>query len=329
MSRTAPREWESSTLWMQAAVIACSLWAAGCAQTTHSGNPQGQALRVQGRFLFDICGEPVVIRGIEDSQRTNIDEIAKAQSNAVRLVYRMDAAELESKLKQATDNKLLVSLIPGGDGYMDTSWWGREDIKAILMKYQPWLLPHAYGEGAYTKDPARWLRETKEVISALRGFGYQFPIELLADQWGQQLDTLLDHGREVLDFDPEHNVILGNQMYSIYHPDDATIASIIGSGLPIMLGSCSFRDPSNPSQGWYDAPLDQYKLVWQKTYENQIGSFYWDWGPSIDGMTTDGHFGSWTDKGQIIANSGAYSLPKTAKKTTWMLTGKCAAGAGG
>jgi mannan endo-1,4-beta-mannosidase len=289
----------------------------------HPGPPLA-ALNVQGRFLRDVCGEQIVIRGIETGNKNaDLHEIVKAEANAVRLVFAMTAAELEANLKIATDAHMLVSMIPA-NGALDTSWWNKPDIKAVLLKYQPWILPHVYGEGAYNADSVRWLSETKKVVSDLRSFGYQFPLEILADQWGQELDTLLKHGQEVIDADPLHNVLLGDQMYSITHPDDPTIASVVNSGLPIMLGTCSYRDPANPSQGWYGAPLDQYKQVWQKTFENQIGSFYWDWGVSNDGMTTNGKYGSWTDKGQVIAGNGQYATPKTAKKTHWMLTGQCA-----
>jgi mannan endo-1,4-beta-mannosidase len=301
--------------------------ATGSTDSSTSTTPGSAAptLHVQGRFLYDKCGEQVVIRGIETDHNGVIGEMAKTQANAIRLVYTMTATDLENALKQATGSQMLVSMIPANGKYMDTSWWNQADIKAVLLKYEPWIFLHAYGEGAYDgSDSARWLSETKKVVSDLRGFGYKFPLEILANQWGQEQSTLLNYGKQIVDFDPEHNVLLGCQMYSIYHPDDATIASVVNSGLPIMLGAASFRDPSNPSQGWYGAPLDQYKIVWQKTFENKIGSFYWDWDSSIDGMTTNGIYGSWTPQGEVIAGTGTYSTPKTAKKTHWMTTGQCA-----
>jgi hypothetical protein len=127
----------------------------------------------------------------------------------------------------------------------------------------------------------------------------------------------------VVAFDPEHNILLGNQMYSQNHPDDATIAKIVNSGLPIMVGTCTFRNPQRPSEGWYGAPLDQYQKVWRRTYENQIGSFYWNWATGGDALTKNGWCGSWTVPGEFICGNGPFAMPKVAKKTHWMLYGDC------
>lgn len=287
-----------------------------------SGHVPGPSLRVSGRQLLDPCGEPIVIRGVEDNVHSDVAEIAKSGANAIRFVYAMKPAELEARIKSAVEHKMLVSFI-SPNGYRDTGWWNRPEIKAILVKYQQWLLPHAYGEGAYSKNNARWLRETKKVITDLRGFGYKFPIEILADQWGQSLSTLLDHGAELVAFDPEHNILLGNQMYSEYHPDEATMGRIVASGLPIMVGTCTFRNPEKPSEGWYGAPLDQYQKVWRSTYDNRIGSFYWNWTTGGDALTTNGKCGNWTTPGKFICGSGPYSMPKVSKKTHWMVSGSC------
>lgn len=288
---------------------------------TQSRTP-GPALKVSGRQLLDPCGEPIVIRGVEDNVHSEVTEIAKSGANAVRFVYRMDTPELEAKIKEAVEHKMLVSFIPQR-GYLGTEWWNLPDVKAVLLKYQAWILPHAYGEGAYRKNNTRWQRETKEVISDLRGYGYKFPIEILADQWGQSLETLLDHGGELVEFDPEHNLLLGNQMYSQNHPDPETMSKIVKSGLPIMVGTCTFRNPERPSEGWYGAPLDQYQKVWRATFDNKIGSFYWNWATGGDCLTTNGKCGSWTVPGQFICGSGRYAMPRVSKKTHWMLTGAC------
>jgi mannan endo-1,4-beta-mannosidase len=287
-----------------------------------SGKRMSEVLRVDGRRLLDPCGEAIVIRGVEDNVHSSVAEMAKSGANAVRFVYKMDTAELEQRIKEAVEHHMLVSFI-SPKGYADTSWWNQPDVKAVLMKYQAWLLPHAYGEGAYQKNNTRWLREAKKVVKDLRSFGYKFPIEILADQWGQSLETLLDCGKQIVEADPEHNILLGNQMYSQNHPDDATMAKIVKSGLPIMVGTCTFRNPEKPSEGWYGAPLLQYQKVWEKTYENGIGSFYWNWATGGDALTTNGKCGSWTVPGDFICGSGPYAMPRVSKKTHWMLTGAC------
>jgi mannan endo-1,4-beta-mannosidase len=290
--------------------------------------PSDAILKVNGRFLYDGCGEKVVIRGIEDYLENDIDEIAKTGCNAIRLVYNMSGAALDSLLRKACiDNKMLVSFIPA-EGYPNTGWWNRPEIRSVVMKYQDYLLLHAYGEGAYVcNDEAaqtRWLNETKPIISALRGYGYKCPLEILSCSWGQQLDILLKYGKELLNFDPEHNLLFGHQMYAYTRPTDSTFAVITGSGLPFLIGSCTYRKPENCALSWYDfTPLDQYQKVWEQCHKNGIGCFYWCWYASCDKLSVDGKYGNWTEAGNYICGTGQYSLSRTSVKSQFLLTGKC------
>jgi hypothetical protein len=128
---------------------------------------------------------------------------------------------------------------------------------------------------------------------------------------------------EIITFDPEHNLLLGCQMYSNERPTDSVFSLIVQSGLPLLIGACTFRDPNNCSIGWYGAPLDQYQKVWEQCYKNGIGCFYWCWYASCDKLSVDGKYGNWTEAGNYICGTGEFSLSKTSKKSRYLLSGNC------
>jgi hypothetical protein len=292
---------------------------------------------VEGRFLYDANGGKVVIRGIEEFQNNSIDQIAKTGANAYRMVYSTDAVELDRLLyKAVAEHNMIVSVMVSGS-YETVSEWNRPDIKAVLKDYESHIVLHAYGEGAYSPysqgATERWLRETKETIRLMRSYGYRCPLEILSNAWGQNLLILLSNGREVIDSDPLHNIILGCQMYADTRPDayngmtiEDAIAAVVKSGLPIQLGACPFTGAD--CKPLNNAPPDNWIRVWKGAYENEIGCYYWCWSgspswlPACDALSRDGSFGNWTEYGEEICGTGVYSTSRTSVKIGYPLANR-------
>ncbi len=302
--------------------------------------PAQGILNVKGRFLFDACHNKVVMRGIEhcmyrskpdicDTVRccdtdlnlgiSRIAEIGKTGANAIRVLAQTDAAGWDAILHEAViEQKMFVSV--AGADFADTN------VKAILDRYKDYITIHAQGEVGYAGNDKRWISDSKAIITKFRGLGYKVPLEILSSSWGQSLWTVIDHGQEVFDSDPERNIVFGVQMYSETRPTGVNhctykeaFQAIVNAPFPIWVGTCPFNQ--------YDAPVDGWKIVWQMTQENEISTLYWDWfgTPNIEpdnSLTTDGLFGHWTDYGKIVCEPTAkYSFKQTVVKTPCLKSG--------
>jgi hypothetical protein len=305
--------------------ILCYLCVIGCQSSQKTAillpSPESvkDVLHVEGRFLYDANGEKVVIRGIEEFQNNYIDQIAKTGANAYRLAYDVNAEELDRLLyKAVAEHNMIVSLMVS-QNLETVSRWNRPDIKAVLKNYESHIVMMVHGEGPYNARDAgatgRWLGDVKRIIQMVRSYGYRCPLEILSNGWGQNLLILLDHGREVIDSDPLRNIILGCQMYADTRPDgnnrmtvEQAIQAIVKSGLPIQLGACPFTGAD--CKPLNNGPADNWIRVWNGTYENEIGCYYWCWSgspswlPACDGLSRDGSYGNWTAYGEEICGGG-------------------------
>jgi hypothetical protein len=260
--------------------------------------------QVQGRHLYDPCGENVVIRGVEQVYAADgwlspngefIPEIAKTGANTVRILMEyppetdfapMSVAQMENLIKVALANKMIPDVaIAGGKSvnvYLDPA------IKTMLQKYQDKIILHAQGEGDYD-DANLWVTNSKNTISQLRAAGYTMPLYILADYGGRQLKTVLNRGQEVFDSDPLHNIVFGWQAY------------------------------------W---PTTDYQLAMRRAQEYSISWEWWDWRISQGSasLTVDPYtFGSWTQPfGADVAVNNTYSIKNTSVKTAYVSSGSTA-----
>jgi hypothetical protein len=311
-----------------ALILACAM---GCRSTEGADRspeeiaPAG-VLRVHGSRLYDADGREFVIRGIEDFLGDRIEEIAKTGANACRFVNCVTAENLDELLYKAiAENGMVVSVMLN-----DSAAWNTPEVKMTAKNYESHLIIHAMGEAQFDgyADGAdeRWVKEAKQTIARFRSYGYTCPLDIMADSWGQNLSVLLRRGREVIESDPEKNVILGCQVYT---PDgtlkglggvgiEEAIQAVARSGLPIQLGSCPFT--GEDCRPLYGAWPDGWLRVWKGAHEYGIGCLYWcwtgspSWFPACDGLTTDGVFGHWSKYGEEICGSGASAMSAVSAK---------------
>lgn len=288
-------------------------------------------LQVKGHFLYDSGGKKIILRGVEDFINNHIDEIAKTGTNAYRMAYSTTAEELEFVLQKAICEHNMIVSVMNVHGYNETTWWNSPEIKAVLKKYESHITLHAYAEapydGALPGSDERWLQETMKVIKEIRSYGYICPIEVLANSWGQNVKVLLKYGQKVIDSDPEHNIILGYQVYSTTRLEGANkmtietaLKVVAESGLPMILGSCAFTDEKGNQL--YGSPVDGWKRVWRGSYDYGISCYYWCWSgspswlPSQDALCLDGYYGNWSKYGVEICGNNKYSIANTSIKSS-------------
>jgi hypothetical protein len=283
----------------------------------------GKTLHVEGNKLVDTCGKPWVARGIEqlaakpfahDSTIAGLAaELVKTGSNAVRLLpQQLGPADMETLLEALSAAKIVVYLSPG-----DRDWFKRRDIREVLMRYEKGLIIDAFQEPDYD-DVARWRNDVKGAIEELRSAGYSAPLTVLANQYGRDLKSALQHGEEVLSADPQKNTILGWQAYwgkSGWYQRS--------SGMTLTEGVAACAKQKYPMQVGIDLYADandlmDYQEVMAAAQQHGIGWLWWNFWNQYDNLgnnaSIDGTAARLTQAGQVVLKSDPHSIEKTAKK---------------
>jgi hypothetical protein len=284
-------------------------------------------MHVSGRQLFDACGQPFVVRGVEQILGNQLPEgndwlglvreIASTGVNSVRIlpgVNTLSLDDIDQILTFIGEQNLVAFLAPLGQG---NEWYARDDVKAMLKKHESFIIIDAYGEPQYD-DIERWRTESKAALAEFRALGYEVPLTVTANQFGRALPSLFDYGAEILAADPLHNTFLGWQAYwgnTGYYQDfygyslDEAVDAIVASDLPIQMGLDHITDmPSTEAD---------YGTLMRGAQENGIGWLWWDfYNPygAENNLSEDGTADNLTYTGGIVLESHDASIASTAQR---------------
>lgn len=293
-----------------------------------AGSPApSSTMQVAGRQLLDVCGQPFVVRGVEQILGNQLPEgndwlglvreIASTGVNAVRIlpgVNTLSLDDIDEILTFIGEQNLVAFLAPLGQG---NEWYARDDVKAMLKKHESFIIIDAYGEPQYD-DVERWRTESKAALAEFRALGYEVPLTVTANQFGRALPSLFDYGAEILAADPLHNTFLGWQAYwgnTGYYQDfygyslDEAVDAIVSSGLPIQMGLDHITDmPSTEAD---------YGTLMRGAEENGIGWLWWDfYNPygAENNLSQDGTADNLTYTGAVVIESHVASIANTAQR---------------
>jgi hypothetical protein len=293
---------------------------------------------VSGRNLLDPCGDRVIVRGVEQFfwnegwlAPSFVTEVAKTGANAMRVIPMIagnsdgrpavSLAVVEDLIQRGIQGKMLVDVaINGGK---DPTVYLRDDVKALLLRYEKNIVIHAVGE-AYESTGLAWATRVKGVISQLRAGGYKAPLYIMSIDGGRNLPAILQYGPEILNADPLKNVVFGWQAYwgqSSYYQNKygMTLADAMGrvrdAGIPIQVGAAKIGDAIDG--------LVNYMPILTAAQTYGIGWLWWDWRMSNGNLTTDGVYGHWAPGGQQIAVSDPASIQNTSTRTYFQQNGTC------
>lgn len=312
--------------------------AAGCGGTSADGGTAADVYHAMGRYLYDPCGERIVVRGVEQMfwntswiSPSFVDEIAKTGANTIRILPQIDPPTpdgqsvipldgVEQLIQKALDGKMLVDVAVNGG--KDPNVYVRDDVKTLLLAHERNLVIHAKGE-SYESTAEEWATDSKNVVTMLRAAGYRAPLYILATNGGRNLPVILDKGQEILDADPLKNVVFGWQAYwgdSNYYQNlfGMTLAEAVAQAgaapFVIQVGLLRTTDPNETMA---------YSAVMADAQAQELGWLWWDWRMSTDNLTTDGTYGHWASVGEDVAVSNVNSIQNTAVKTFFQLNGAC------
>jgi mannan endo-1,4-beta-mannosidase len=275
-------------------------------------------MQVQGRFLYNKCGQKVTIRGIEhmlyyqDINQQMLPEIGKTGANAIRVL-------LDPDISGTTLRQILTKCITEQKMYVSVGVWRgqdfffRSDIKPVLLEFEDNIILHGFGEPNYetTPDDARWKSESISTINRFRQAGYKAPIDIQTTTFGRDPNPIIRSGQVVFNADPLRNIIFGCQMYwgdwytGLYGMTIAEGCQRFASlNYPVQVGAC-------PS----DCNDDCGRQAWDESFKNGLGCMWWSWTGDEFELSGNGNFNNLTADGQYVVNTSQYSITKTSVRS--------------
>ena len=315
--------------------------------------------RVKGRFLYDPCGHPVILRGVNkmniwtDPQGASFTEIAQTGANCVRIVWLAfldgqptSAADLDNIISACIAQKM-IPLVEVHDATGDWSqlpvalaFWQRADIVAVVKKHERYLLVNIANEaGNYTVTDEQYIQDYSAAVKDLREVGIRTPLVIDGADWGKNLEQIVRVAPQLIKADPDQNILFSVHTYwPIKDGADADFIrnqfqTAVDQNVPFMVGEFSkygayINKDINPCSD--DGRID-YQTILSECQRLQIGWLAWEWGPGnasdnnplcekMD-MTTQSTFATLKDWGLEIAVTRPDSILHTAQRPPFILNG--------
>ena len=293
---------------------------------------------VEGRYLHDPCGEPVILRGVNkmvvwmDRQGSTFPHIARTGANVVRAVWSIDVEpeEADLMLTNARRHKLIPMLemhdATGNWGMLDrvVNYWVRPDVVDLIRKHEKYLLVNIANEAGQDVPDEVFRDKYIEIIQRMRRAGIRVPLIVDASGWGRDHEQLLAVGPEIVAADS-----LQNTMMSVHwwHSDNnkARITNALERSvelnLPFLVGEFAHAEVGCRGRIAYEHILAEAQRL-------DIGWLAWSWGPgnsdcaAMD-MTEDGKFETLHDWGLQVAVTDPNSIQNTSKRPGFIENGTC------
>lgn len=308
----------------------------------YAENPPG--FYVKGRYLYDKCGEKVILRGInkkiiwEDRDGIpSLNEIKKTGANAVRIVWLTKGAV--AGLDTVITNCIERQMIPVIECHDATGkwellpkvidFWVRPDVVEVIQKHEMYLLLNIANEPGEWDVPADTFRTVyTRAVRRMRLAGIHVPLIIDPPDWGKNINALQSEGPALIASDPDHNLMFSIHMWwpRIWGYSDATVMNEIRESvemeLPLIVGEFGNR--------WDETEEGKipYLTIIKQCQQNEIGWIAWSWGPGnqpqtwLD-MTRDGTYESLFGWGLEVAVTDSFSIKNTSVIPQFILNGGC------
>jgi mannan endo-1,4-beta-mannosidase len=304
---------------------------------------------VEGRHIYDRCGEEVILRGINrmtivldfDHDEAgkpvfnpfSLEEIAKTGANSVRIMWMMwrDARLVEDAVVKAIE----LEMIPILEMHDATGNWSRleeivdywlDELLDIVKTYEQNLIVNIANEaGNHQVTDSQFIEGYTDAIERMRSAGIRTPLMIDAAGWGRNVEQLLRTAPRLIQNDPDRNLIFS------WHPWDTgenealrvtnAMEKSVAEEIPFVIGE--FSHTSVGCVG--EVP---YHHIMAEAQRLGIGWLAWSWGPgngdceTMD-MTTDASFESLFGWGLETAVTDVNSIMNTSLRPHSMITGQC------
>ena len=249
--------------------------------------------KVDGAKLLDRCDNEFVMRGVnlaytwfESSAYTQLEAVANAGANTVRVVLTDGkaygkAADPADKVMAFANKCKEYGMLTILEVHDETGSNDIADLKdaakyfanmaETLKGTESYIIINIANEWHNDAASTVWRDGYKEAIKIIRDAGLRHCIMVDAGGYGQGAATIHSHGLEVLDSDPENNLIFSIHMYGgagNTNKVKSNINGVINQNLALCIGEF----------GWYhsDGDVDE-DLILSYCQEKKVSWLAWSW----------------------------------------------------
>jgi hypothetical protein len=301
---------------------------------------------VDGRFLYDKCGERVILRGTDVMTAwwdyggaTTFPELAKTGANCARIFWQVDQylppAHLDATIQNCINNDM-IPMVGLWNATCDWSqlqncvnYWTSPSIVAVVQKHEQYFLLNIANEPGDSSVTDQQYRDAMaSAITQIRNAGIICPLVLDPAGCGRGENYIFNNAEYLIDFDPLHNLIFD------WHPWDAVpeggsaqriktaIDTAISLNICFIIGE--FAD-----KGVDLSRRTEWEYIMRYTVEHDIGYLPWVWwccGTPAGGhsIVYDKIYGHWNlPWGEEVAIKSPYSIAGTAVRPASIVNGSC------
>ena len=290
-----------------------SLVKIGSAQVSRPAYNSGIGLFVLDGKLHDAGGNEFIPIGAntavfwqsEANGLKSFVDMKKAGANCARIIsvtnspenlwsWQSNYIKQRACVKASIDNKIIPILefhdVTCGNGYDNdvedknlkkcVDYWCTPNLVSLCKEFEKSLIVNVANEWGPTTTV--WRDSYKKAITAMRAAGIKNTILIDAGGCGQNPTTLINYGQELLNFDPQQNILFAIHFYGSWMTKEKVKSSwqyyvedylqlFKTKKLPVIVGEF----------GWTGAP-DNFTLYDPKTIISEcnrqgIGWLYWAW----------------------------------------------------
>jgi len=321
--------------------------------------PERDTLYTSGRFLLSRSGVKVILRGVnlpllDDwafPPSNYLSAIAQSNANAVRIQWYVNygdsdrpaysLSDLDNVLTQCARAEMIpILMLADLTCAADTSllnselvsWWTSSDVVAVLAKHAAYLVINLANEVGFY----HWAGDSQTVLDAycadyatafasIRSQGLHCPIMVDAPDCGTSLDVFLAIGQQLIESDPQQNILLSAHAYWAGYDGMPFIQQCVNAALPIVFGEIANRQDEvvdgqtvygyycldGTGEGVTPANGFTYQALLSTLFHHETGWLAWSWGPdecAARMLSTDGTFAALSPYGEDILNNASYGL---------------------
>ncbi len=291
--KAGDNEVKLTPIWTYAIVDYIRIEADGEAPTYEFKVSDVDGFKVDGAKLLDRCDNEFVMRGVnlaytwyESSAYAQLEAIANAGANTVRVVLTNgqaygkaadDASKVRAFVDKCKEYGMLAIIevhdVTGSDKISDLETAANYfvNIAESLKGTESYVMINIANEWHNSSAASNWCEGYKTVIPMIRNAGLRHCIMVDAGGYGQSAATIHSYGLQVLDADPENNVLFSIHMYGgagNTNKVKANIDGVINQDLALCIGEF----------GWYhsDGDVDE-DLILSYCDEKNVGWLAWSW----------------------------------------------------
>ena len=253
-----------------------------------------KGLKVSGNKLLDGNGEEFIFRGINlphawfvDKTELSIKDITSLGANSARIVLacghlyqKTSYDELEKIINLCEDAGLICVLelhdFTGSDEPNDITdialkYWN--EMKDLLNDHQDYIIVNIANEwqGSWNKG-SLWADTYISAIKSMRDSGIENVIMIDASGYGQETGPIIKNAQDVLEADPNKNIVFSYHVYSVLGKDDDSLYTgldgLKNTGVCWIVGEFGW---------WQNGGAVVYKTLIDYCHKNNIGWIAWSW----------------------------------------------------